>query len=60
MTPKDEQNQRIAEREKYLAVVDSNFQLRQAEINLLRQTGQLEQWLRRAVLGTDPHARPRG
>jgi outer membrane protein TolC len=54
MTPKDEQNQRIAEREKYLALVDSNFQLRQAEINLLRQTGQLEQWLRKAVLEQTP------
>ncbi len=58
MTPKDEQNQRIAEREKYLAVVDSNFQLRQAEINLLRQTGLLEQWLRKALLEQTPMPGP--
>ena len=45
LTPKDEQNSRIAEREKYLNVLDAEFQLRQAEISLLRQTGQLESWL---------------
>ena len=36
-TPKDEQNARISEREKYLAVIDAAFQLHQAEISLLRQ-----------------------
>ncbi len=45
LTPKDEQNSRIAEREKYLTVLDAEFQLRQAQISLLRQTGQLESWL---------------
>lgn len=49
MTPKDEQNSRIAEREKFLAVLDANFQLGQAEINLLRQTGELEAWIATAV-----------
>lgn len=46
MTPKDEQNARIQERQKYLDFLDSQFQLRQIEINLLRQTGQLEAWLK--------------
>jgi len=46
MTPKDEQKARINEREKYLGVVDANYQLRQAEIHLMRQTGQLLTWLR--------------
>lgn len=46
MTPKDEQNSRIAERQKYLAVLDANFQTRQAQIELMRQTGQLEPWLK--------------
>jgi len=46
MTPKDEHNARIAEREKYLAVVDANYQLHQAQVQLLRQTGQLVTWLR--------------
>ena len=45
MTPKDEQKARIDEREKYLGVVDAGFQLRQAEIQLLRQTGKLLDWL---------------
>lgn len=48
MTPKDEQKARIAERDKYLNVVDAGFQLRQAEIQLLRQTGDLEAWLKSA------------
>jgi outer membrane protein TolC len=46
MTPKDEQKSRIAERDKYLNVIDAGFQLRQAEIQLLRQTGGLEDWLK--------------
>jgi outer membrane protein TolC len=46
MTPKDEQNARIAEREKYLGVVDANYQLHQTELQLLRQMGQLVAWLR--------------
>ncbi|ADW68700.1 TolC family protein [Granulicella tundricola] len=54
MTPKDEQNSRISEREKYLGVIDTSFQLHQAEISLMRQTGRLEQWLRRSSLTTSP------
>jgi outer membrane protein TolC len=49
MTPKDEQNARISERNKYLAVVDAGFQLRQAEIQLLRQQGKLLAWLASAA-----------
>ncbi len=49
MTPKDEQNSRIAEREKYLAYLDAGFQMRQAQINLMRQTGELENWLKSAA-----------
>lgn len=52
LSPKDEQTSRIGEREKYLALVDTTFQMRQLEINLLRQTGKLEQWLRSAVTAT--------
>ena len=52
MTPKDEQNSRIAEREKYLAVIDNAFQLHQAEVSLLRQTGRLEQWVLLTGLNT--------
>jgi len=57
MTPKDEQKALIGERDKYLGVVDATFQLRQAEIQLLRQTGQLETWLKSA-LSTHPPTAP--
>jgi hypothetical protein len=46
MTPKDEEKSRIAEREKFLTVLDTSFEMRKAEINLLRQTGQLEDWVK--------------
>ena len=45
LTPKEQQNARIAERERYLSVIDANFQLRQAQISLMRQTGHLLEWL---------------
>ncbi len=50
MTPKDEQNARIAERERALALIDARYQMQQVQINLLRQTGQLEAWLKSAAL----------
>ena len=50
MTPKDEQNARIQERQKYLDLLDSRFELQQIEIGLLRQTGQLEQWLKSILI----------
>jgi outer membrane protein TolC len=46
MSPKDEQKALISERDKYLAVIDADFQVRQAKVQLLRQTGGLEAWLR--------------
>lgn len=51
MSPKDEELARIAERTKFLALIDAKFQMHQAEINLMRQTGQLESWLRSAASG---------
>ena len=45
MTPKDEQKARIDERDKYIALLDATFQFRQAEVQLLRQTGQLITWI---------------
>ncbi|HEV2620026.1 MAG TPA: hypothetical protein VGU23_08840, partial [Acidobacteriaceae bacterium] len=56
--PKDEQRARIAERDKYLAVLDANYQLRQAQIQLLRQTGDLESWLKASTPTPSPHAPP--
>jgi outer membrane protein TolC len=49
MTPKDEQLARIAERQKYVTYIDAGFQTRQAQINLMRQTGELEDWLKSAA-----------
>lgn len=49
MTPKDEQNSRIAEREKYLTYLDAGLQMKQAQISLMRQTGELETWLKSAT-----------
>jgi len=54
MTPKDEQNARIQERQKYLDLLDSEFQLQQVEINLMRQTGQLEGWLKSIASASPP------
>ena len=48
LTPKDEQNARIEERQRFLDLLDADFLLRQTQINLLRQTGQLEGWLKSA------------
>ena len=49
MSPKDEQTARIAEREKFVAVLNANFEAQQAEISLLRAAGQLESWIAAAV-----------
>jgi outer membrane protein TolC len=49
MTPKDEQNARIQERQRFLDVLDADFQLRQVQINMLRQNGKLEDWLKSAA-----------
>jgi len=54
MTPKDEQKARIDERDKYLAVLDAGYQLHQAEVQLLRQMGQLVTWI--GVPGPTPNA----
>jgi outer membrane protein TolC len=45
MTPKDEMNARIQERQRYLEMLDAASQLREAQIHLLRQTGELESWI---------------
>jgi outer membrane protein TolC len=49
MTPKDEQTARIAEREKFVALLNANFELQQARIGLLRVSGELENWIATAV-----------
>jgi outer membrane protein TolC len=49
MTPKDEQTARITEREKFVALLNANFEAQQAEISLMRAAGELESWLAAAV-----------
>jgi outer membrane protein len=41
---KDEQNARVAEHERYTAYLSSSFDLDKAQVQLLRQTGVLENW----------------
>jgi outer membrane protein TolC len=46
LTPKDEQNARLQERARTIDLLDAQFQLSQTQVNLMRQTGQLDLWLR--------------
>jgi outer membrane protein TolC len=55
MSPKDEQTVRIAEREKFVAVLNANFEAQQAAIGLLRSAGELESWIA-ALLHNQPTA----
>jgi outer membrane protein TolC len=41
---KDEQNARVAEHEHYTAYLSASFDLDKAQVQLLRQTGELESW----------------
>jgi outer membrane protein TolC len=43
-TLKDEQSARVAEHDRYVAYIDSVFQLDKTQVQLLRQTGDLENW----------------
>ncbi len=49
ITPKDEQNARLQERQRFLELLDAEYQLRQSQVGLLRQNGQLESWLKSAA-----------
>jgi outer membrane protein TolC len=49
MTPKDEQTARITEREKFVAMLNANFEAQQAAIGLLRAAGDLEAWISAAT-----------
>jgi len=54
MTPKDEQNARLGERQRYAEYLSSEDELEQATIHLLRETGQLDAWLNNALHATAP------
>lgn len=44
LTPKDEQLARIQERQRYEDVLDANYAVLRAVLNLLRSTGSIEDW----------------
>jgi outer membrane protein TolC len=48
LTPRDEQKARIEERRRYLDKLDADFQLMQAEIQLQRSLGTVEDWAMQA------------
>jgi outer membrane protein TolC len=49
MSPKDEQTARIAERDKFVTLLNANFEAQQAAIGLLRTSGELEAWISAAT-----------
>jgi outer membrane protein TolC len=49
ITPREEQQAHIDERERYNDALDADFSLTKAELNLLRATGQLDAWVRAAL-----------
>jgi len=49
MTPKDEQNARLQERQRYVDLLNAQQEMTQVEVNLMRQTGQLDGWIKAAL-----------
>jgi hypothetical protein len=49
MTPKDEQSARVQERQRTVDLLNSELDVRQAQVNLMRQTGTLDGWLKSAL-----------
>ena len=45
VTPKDQLNAQLQERQKYIDVLNADLQLQQTQVNLLRQTEELGQWV---------------
>ena len=48
-TPKDQANAEIDERGKFVSLLNSRFDLQQAQVQLMRAQGSLDQWLRAAA-----------
>jgi hypothetical protein len=57
LTPKDEQNARVLERERTIDLLNRQFELQQVQVNLLRQTNQLDDWLRSSVTAQASHSK---
>jgi outer membrane protein TolC len=45
VTPKESQNARIQERQRYLDMIEAIEQLHEAKVHLLRQSGRLDEWV---------------
>jgi len=45
ITPKEGQNARIQERQRYLDMIEATGQLQAAKVHLLRQSGKLDEWV---------------
>lgn len=59
-TPKDQANAEIDERSKYIGMLNSRFDLDQAQVQLMRAQGNLDTWLRNAAgsQATPPASHP--
>ncbi len=52
LTPKDEQNARLQERQRYVDVLAAKLERDQTAVKLMRQDGMLESWLRSSLHAT--------
>lgn len=52
MTPKDQANAQLAERQRTVDMLEAELQLQRAELSLLRQRGSLATWLAATIPGT--------
>jgi outer membrane protein TolC len=50
LTPKDEQNARLQERQRHVDLLNAQAELRQSKVNLMRQSGMLGEWLKSTLL----------
>ncbi len=49
LTPKDEQNARLQQSARTIDLLNAKYEVRQAQVNLMRQTGTLDDWLKSAL-----------
>jgi outer membrane protein TolC len=54
LTPKDEQSARVDADAKTIDLLDAQFQLDQVKVNMLRQSGELEDWIKAASRTPEP------
>ncbi|WP_109486968.1 TolC family protein [Occallatibacter savannae] len=55
ITPKEEQQAKIQERQKYIDLLNARLELAKARISLMRQTGQLDDWVGAATVASGHH-----